>query len=132
VWASTRTMIGCRLAAMARLSPMGDVHPGVVDDADARVVSDEPFDDAVGAVGGGSDGEHDLELARVVLGDDAGDGGLEVAGLVEHRHDVRDGRLRHPVCTLPADRAGVVPGPVEPTNGRGRPSMGLPRATPPC
>src|SRR5690606_6719620 len=66
--------------------------PGRVrDDQDARVLGGELAGDLLGAVAAGADGEHEFQLAGVVLGEDAAHGVGQMALLVEDRHHHRDG-----------------------------------------
>src|SRR5690606_37999832 len=62
--------------------------------------------DLPGAVLGGADAEHDLHVARVVLGEHVPHGGLEVALLVQYGHDNGYGGPAH---RAPHGSPGVVP-----------------------
>ncbi len=64
----------------------------VLHDGDPRIALGEPFGDPEGVVVAGADGEHDLHLAGVALGDDRADRLLQVPLLVEQRHDDADRR----------------------------------------
>ncbi len=66
---------------------------GIVDGLDARIGLRHAGDDRVRVVGRGAEGEDDLLLAVVVLGEDGRDRLPDVLGFVEHGHDVGDSGL---------------------------------------
>jgi hypothetical protein len=66
---------------------------GVVEEAHAGVLRRDALDDRAARVGGPAVHDEDLEVARHLLGAHQLERALEVALLVEHRHEDRDGRF---------------------------------------
>ncbi len=71
--------------------PAGGVRHGV----HARILGDELGGDLFRTVRGGTDGDHDLHLAGVLLGEDGADGAAQVPLLVEDGHDHGNGGQPH-------------------------------------
>ena len=67
-------------------------HPqiGVVDHFQAGVLRSAPSQDGEGPIGAPPVCDHHLDGAFIVLVEDSLQGGLDVRGLVAHRHDHRD------------------------------------------
>src|SRR5690606_17069909 len=88
------------------VEPGGGAAGGVVHHDHPRVGRGQRVGDLPGAVLGGADAEHDLHVARVVLGEHVPHGGLEVALLVQYGHDNGYGGPAH---RAPHGSPGVVP-----------------------